>query len=181
VKDEADLNVQAQQSKARIAAVSAHPIAELLECPQETSTLLNGAAVCVRVQSGEIVFRQGDLCQGLYVVVAGDFLRKAERLNMRVNLGAVRSGELVELAAALSGGKHTYTLTAVSEGMLLMLPTEALHGAFEHHPPLRMQLLQELAREVSRAYFTCSTTRAVPARRRRNEHEGLVTPRETNL
>jgi CRP-like cAMP-binding protein len=179
VKDEADLNVQAQQSKARIAAVSAHPIAELLECPPETSTLLNGAAVCVRVQSGEMVFRQGDLCRGLYVVVAGDFLRKAERLNMRVNLGSVRSGELVELAAALSGGMHTYTLTAVSEGTLLKLSIEALHIAFEHHPPLRMRLLQELAREVSRAYITCCTTRSVSARRRRNGYEGLMTPKET--
>jgi hypothetical protein len=56
---------------------------------------------------------------------------------------------------------------------LLQLPIEPLHQAFENYPPLRMRLLEELAREVSRGYITCCMTRVVPARRRRNgEHHG---------
>ena len=56
---------------------------------------------------------------------------------------------------------------------MLLLPIEALHQAFESYPPLRMRLLEELAREVSRAYITCCLTRVMPARRqavKRRQH-----------
>jgi CRP-like cAMP-binding protein len=48
---------------------------------------------------------------------------------------------------------------------VLLLPKESLNLAFQEHPPLRMQLLEELAREVSRAYYSCCMCR--PARMRR--------------
>ena len=67
-------------------------------------------------------------------------------------------GQLVELAAVLGDGRHTYTLTAQTAGSVLLLPIQALSQAFQEHPPLRMQLLEELAREVSRAYYFCCTT-----------------------
>ena len=52
-----------------------------------------------------------------------------------------------------------------------MLPIDALHQAFESYPPLRMRLLEELAREVSRAYITCCLTRVTPARRHATERQ----------
>lgn len=152
----------------RLAAAAAHPLAELLECPEEAGQLLSLASRCIEVEAGEAVFRQNGSCKGLYVVVSGDFVRKAERFQMRVTLGSARAGDLVELAAALGDEHHTYTLTAVTPGSVLMLPMDALRHAFENHPPLRMRLLEELAREVSRAYITCCMTRITPARRHVN-------------
>ncbi len=149
----------------RLAAASAHPLAELLECPEEAQRLLTSSSRCVDFDAGESVFRQDGSCKGLYVVVSGDFVRKAERFEMRVTLGSARPGDLVELAAALGDGNHSYTLTAVTPGSVLMLPMAALQHAFEHYAPLRMRLLEELAREVSRAYTTCCMTRVTPARR----------------
>ena len=139
----------------RMEAVQAHPLAELLECPPETGNLLNGAAQCIDFDAGEIVFRQSGACQGLYVVVSGQFLRRAERLEARLTLSPARAGDLVELAAALGDGHHTYTLSAQTAGSVLLLPMEALSQAFQNYPPLRMRLLEELAREVSRAYNAC--------------------------
>jgi len=156
---------QIEERIERLAAAAAHPLAELLECPQEAGQLLTGVSRCIDIVAGEVVFRQNAGCKGLYVVVSGDFVRKAERMQMRVTLGTARAGDLVELAAALGDGRHTYTLTAVTPGSVLMLPIEALRQAFENHPPLRMRLLEELAREVSRAYITCCMTHVMPARR----------------
>jgi CRP-like cAMP-binding protein len=73
---------------------------------------------------------------------------------------------LVELAATLGDGHHTYTLTAQTPGSVLLLPMEALSQAFQNYPPLRMQLLEELAREVSRAYNSCCQSRSTRSRRR---------------
>lgn len=157
--------MQGNSKPGRNPAVAARPLAELLECPPDTGTLLTGAAESLSVQAGDAVFRQDGACRGLYLVVSGEFLRKSERLNTRITLGTGRPGDLVELAAALGDGHHTYTMTALTPGNLLLLPMSALHQAFDRHPPLRMHLLEELAREVSRAYKSCSLSRPVPARR----------------
>jgi CRP-like cAMP-binding protein len=161
-------NIQTEAQSARLAAVAAHPLVELLECPPEAASLLAGASGSIDFDAGEVVFRQLDSCKGLYVVVSGNFARKAERYQRRVKLGSARPGDLVELAAALGDGHHTYTLTALTPGSMLMLPVEALHQAFEMHPPLRMRLLEELAREVSRAYMISCLSRVTPTRRHGN-------------
>lgn len=149
-------------------AVAARPLAELLDCPPEAGSLLNGSARTIHLETGQSAFRQGSECHGLYVVVAGQFVRKAERLKARLTLGTVRPGDLVELAALLGDNIHTYTLSAQTPGSLLLLPAEALRRAFQTHPPLRMRLLEELAREVCRAYIVCSQNPPVGRRRRKS-------------
>jgi CRP-like cAMP-binding protein len=165
-KTKGDVTMQPEARSRRMDAVAAHPLAELLQCPPATGSLLNGSAQCIDFDAGEIVFRQSGVCRGLYVVVSGQFLRRAERLETRLTLGPARAGDLVELAAALGDGHHTYTLVAQTPGSVLLLPIEALSQAFENHPPLRMQLLEELAREVSRAYNACCLNRSGKTRRR---------------
>ncbi len=165
----ADLTVSSESRLERLAAVAAHPLAELLECPQDAGILLANASRTIDFDAGQVVFRQLSASKGLYVVVSGEFVRKAERFNLRVTLGTARPGDLLELAAALGDERHTYTLSAVSTGSLLLLPIDALRRAFDGYPPLRMRLLEELAREVSRAYITCCMTRVTPARRHTNE------------
>ena len=145
---------------------SARPLAELLACPPEIANQLNTAAQFLEFKDGETVFRQGAQCRGLYVVVTGDFLRKAERLDARLMLGQVRAGELVELAAALGDGHHTYTLTSQTPASMMLLPLDPLLKAFRAYPPLRMRLLEELAREVSRAYTMSCASRMAGIRKR---------------
>lgn len=157
---------QVEELSGRMEAVAAHPLAELLDCPPEAGNLLNDAAECLSFEAGDVVFRQHGICKGLYVVVSGLFLRKAERLKSRLTLGPARAGDLVELAAALGDGSHTYTLSAQTSGSLLLLPMDGLSKVFENYPPLRMRLLEELAREVSRAYLSCCMNRTLHVRRR---------------
>jgi CRP-like cAMP-binding protein len=147
--------MQPEERSGRREAVAAHPLVELLDCPTETSILLKQSVRAIEVQAGEVIFQQSGPCLGLYVVISGDFIRKAERCEAHLTLGAARPGDLVELAAALGNGCHTYTLAALTVGSVLLLPIEALNQAFQSYTKLRMQLLEELAREVSRAYETC--------------------------
>lgn len=137
---------------------AARPLSELLSCPSATGTVLTASARTTAFDSGQIVFRQGSQCQGLFLVVQGQLLRRTDRMETRISLGLARPGDLVELAAALGDRHHTYSLVAQSPGLLLELPIDALHQAFEEYPPLRMRLLEELAREVSRGYNLCSQT-----------------------
>ena len=158
--------MQTETTSGRLDAVAAHPLAELLECPPATGNLLTDSAVCFNCEAGQAIFRQGEDCKGLFVVVSGQYTRSSERLRTRLTLGPARAGDLMELAATLGECHHTYTLRAITPGTLLLLPIEALRGAFESYPPLRMHLLEELAREVSRAYIACTLNRKTPLRRR---------------
>jgi CRP-like cAMP-binding protein len=144
----------------------ARPIAELLACPPEVGNLLNASAVWIEFEVGDVIFHQNDICQGLYVVISGQLLRKAARLDSRVTLGSARAGEVVELAAMLGDVRHTYTLLAQTAGTVMRLPKEALSRAFQLYAPLKMQLLGELAREVSRAYGMCCASRTTVLRRK---------------
>jgi CRP-like cAMP-binding protein len=142
----------------------ASSLAELLDCPPEARTVLSNAVRSLDFKEGEIVFRQSGSCKGLYVIVSGRFLRKSECLDLEVTLGPASTGELVELAAVLGGRRHNYTLSAQTQGSTLFLPLEALDKALDDYPPMRMHLLQELAREVSRAYYACSANRVIGTR-----------------
>jgi CRP-like cAMP-binding protein len=158
--------MQHEAKSRHMEAARAHPLAELLECPPATWLQLSGSVQSMSFGAGEIVFRQSEICRGLYLILSGQFLRRTERLETRLTLSPARAGDLVELAAALGDGHHTYTQTAQTAGSVLMLPIEALSRAFQSYPALRMQLLEELAREVSRAYDTCCLSRAADSRRR---------------
>jgi len=142
------------------------PLAELLQCPPAIGSLLNGSTQCIEYEAGAVVFHQSEMCLGLYVVVSGQFLRRTERLETRLILGTSRAGDLVELAAVLGDRHHTYTLSAQTSGSVVLLPIDVLNKAFSEYPLLRMNLLEELAREVSRAYFASSQNRILRTRQR---------------
>jgi CRP-like cAMP-binding protein len=157
--------MQTEARSGRSESVAPRPLAELLQCPPSIGNLLNRSAQSFNFEAGDIVFHQSDHCVGLYLIVSGQFQRRTDRLKAHLVLGQARSGDLVELAAALGDERHTYTLAALSTGSVLMLPIEALHRAFDAHPPLRRQLLEELAREVSRGYAACCHVRVFKPRR----------------
>jgi len=157
--------MQGEAKSRQMEAVRAHPVAELLECPPAVALLLNATSQSLDFDAGQYVFRQSESCRGLYLMVSGQFQRKTERLEKRLTLSTVHPGDLAELAAALGDGRHTYSLVAQTAGSVLMLPMEALNQAFQLYPALRMQLLEELAREVSRAYCACYLNRGVSHRR----------------
>lgn len=157
--------MQPEAQSAHLKTVAARPLAELLACPPEAGRLLNSAAQCIEYAAGTTVFLQDAPCQGLYVVVSGCFARRAERFHARLSLGSVRPGDLVELAAVLGSGLHSHSLTAQTPGSLLLLPLDDLQRAFDTYPPLRMNLLEELAREVSRAYLARCLSQKSPSSR----------------
>jgi CRP-like cAMP-binding protein len=158
--------MQARGFSEQVDVAAAHPIAELLACPPAVANMLNASAECIEFDTGDVIFQQNDLCRGLYVLISGQLLRKAARLDARLTLGSVRAGEVVELAAMLGDVRHTYTLVAHSKGTAMRLPKEALQRGFQLYPRLRMQLLEELGREVSRAYGMCCATKLAAVRRR---------------
>jgi CRP-like cAMP-binding protein len=160
-------------------AVAPRPLAELLACPATIQANLGAATERRNFEAGQAIFQQGEASRGLYLLLAGDFHRFSMRLGQKILLQPLHPGDLVELSAVLGDGHHTYTLIAHSPVSALVLPISALNLAFQQHPPLRMKLLEELGREVARAYTTLTLNRGMKARRVRNAQNGSNTSNDT--
>jgi len=148
-------------------AAAAPSLRFLIDCPPEIANQLGSCSQNMDCEEGQPLFEQSERCAGLYLLISGQYLRRVDRRGTRLTLAPGRPGELVELAAALGDGFHTYTLVARATGTALLLPMEALEDAFRQYSPLRMHLLEELAREVSRAYSAVWLLRAGKVRRAR--------------
>ena len=135
-------------------SITPRPLAELLTCPGAIGEQLGRAVERLEFKAGEMIFVQNSETRGLYLLLAGEFYRSAERREKRLSLGPLHSGDLTELAAVLGDESHTYSLMAGAPSAALLLPKPALLEAFSAYPPLRMRLLEELGREVSRAYHS---------------------------
>ncbi|HVJ09098.1 MAG TPA: Crp/Fnr family transcriptional regulator [Acidisarcina sp.] len=135
-----------------LSALTPRPLTELLACPGQLEQQLGAAAQRRHYAAGELLFAQGTECDGLYLLLTGEFARSAQRREKRLTLGTLHAGDLVELAAVLGDHRHNYTLAASTDAAALVFPMSVLQAAFQEYPPLRMHLLEELGREVSRAY-----------------------------
>lgn len=143
------------------------PLNLLLSCPSEIEQRLGSVTVRRNYTDGEVLFEQNTPCDGLYLILAGEFSRATDRWETHLSLAPLHAGDLVELAAILGEGKHSSTVVATAPSAALVFPRSALEEAFAAYPPLRMHLLEELGREVSRAYTMLSFGRGVRTRRSR--------------
>ncbi len=134
-------------------STNSRPLAELLACPGPIGEQLGSCAQRREYAAGEMIFVQNAPAEGLYLLLGGEYYRSAERREKRLHLGSLHSGDLAELASVLGEeGTHTYSLMAAAPSAVLLFPRAALLQSFSEYPPLRMRLLEELGREVSRAY-----------------------------
>ncbi len=132
--------------------VTSRPLTELLACPGPLEQRLGAASQRRDYPAGALLFSQDQECDGLYLLLTGEFTRSAQRREKRLSLGVLHAGGLVELAGVLGDGRHNYSLSAATDAAALVFPMGTLLHAFLEYPPLRMHLLEELGREVSRAY-----------------------------
>jgi CRP-like cAMP-binding protein len=144
--------MQAGEVYEQVDAMARHFWSDILDCSVAADALLSHSSQSIDFREGDVVFSQAGICKGLYLIVSGRFLRRMEGSRKQVWQESVGAGELVEVAAALGGYRHNYTLSAQTAGSVVLLPAGVLKQAFQSYPPLRMRLLGELAHEVSLAY-----------------------------
>jgi len=150
-------------------SVTPRPLTELLACPGSLEQRLGASSERRDYKAGDLLFSQGAECEGLYLLLAGEFCRSSYRRDKRVNLGILHPGDLVELAAVLGDGGHNYSLQATTDATALLFPMATLRAAFQEYSPLRMHLLEELGREVSRAYGSVYVQRKTRTRHTESE------------
>lgn len=111
------------------------------ELPTEVLVEWLGRATRVHLPGGEVLMRQGDAADGLYVVVSGRLRVCVEDdRGHRQGIGEVGRGECVGEMALLTEEKRSATVLAIRDTDLLQFSNDEFDWLLERHPRTMMQL-----------------------------------------
>ncbi|MBI3861088.1 MAG: Crp/Fnr family transcriptional regulator [Planctomycetia bacterium] len=103
------------------------------------------------VAGGEVLFREGALCQDLYLVQTGLFTLDSQiSAEGRVTILEVGPGELLAWSALLGEGSMTATATAIEESRIIVLPGDKLRTLCHVDHDFGYSLMRHLAIALSK-------------------------------
>jgi NTE family protein len=127
-----------------------HPSVQLLSALDEPSLVtLNAGLERVCIPGGEILFRENEAADALYVVMTGCLgvvVHDGHRGDVLVS--RVAAGETVGEMALLDGGIRSATVVALRDSELLRLDKATRERLLEQHPRSTLSLLSLLARRL---------------------------------
>ena len=122
------------------------------ELDDESATALEQAMGTLRLSKGEILFREGETEDRLYVVVAGKIKLGRSGSAGRENLLAVLGpGQMFGAMSSLGDPVHQRTATALVGSCLLRIGQEAFREVMVENPVVGLRVVDDLAARLSRA------------------------------
>jgi CRP-like cAMP-binding protein len=113
----------------------------LANVPTEELDLLLPEATEVRFLPGDVLFREGDPADGLYLITAGSVRVSAPEEGKGTVYAIVGADDVVGEMGVLDGQPRSATATALSLCTTYFLPAEPLLDALESSPGLSVRLL----------------------------------------
>ena len=106
-------------------------------------------SVCRGVRRGEALFREGEPCRGLYLVVEGVVRTyRANRDGQEQVFGVFGAGESLGEVSLFDGGPYLASARATQNGRVLFLPFAEVHALYRTHPQVAQAVVQELGERV---------------------------------
>ncbi|GAB77046.1 CRP/FNR family transcriptional regulator, anaerobic regulatory protein [Austwickia chelonae] len=103
------------------------------------------------LQRGDVLFREGQRGDSLYVIVSGKIKLGRSSTDGRENLMAILGpGEMFGELSLFDPGPRTATATAVADTELIGMGNESLHEYLKDRPAVSLTLLASLARRLRR-------------------------------
>jgi signal transduction histidine kinase len=101
------------------------------------------------VAAGNLVFDEGDVADGVYVVRSGRVrIFRADTDGRDVELGEIGEGQLFGELALLEGGIRSASATAVETSRFLVIDRDAFIGLLTRQPAVALRVLAALSRLV---------------------------------
>lgn len=141
--------------------------AELSIIPDEELVEMSRNKRVLRFPAGDLVFRQGDECEGIHAISSGAVgLRKANRRGQSVITRLIHAGQLLGYRTFFAGGTYAASAVAVTDVEVCLFSAEAIDHALRTCPTLARRLLRRLARDLRAAEEEKLAVAAVPVRGR---------------
>lgn len=106
-------------------------------------------SVCRSVRRNELVFREGEPCRGLHLVVEGRVRSyRANRDGHEQVLGIYETGESLGEVSLFDEGPYLASARAAEDSRLLFLPIQEVQALYETRPEVARAMVRELAGRV---------------------------------
>jgi CRP/FNR family cyclic AMP-dependent transcriptional regulator len=119
------------------------------------------------IPRGRQLFRRGDPCQGLYVVVEGAVrIYRGNQEGREQTLHVQGPGQSVAEVPLFDGGPYPASARAEQESRVLFLPLDDFQWLYRHHPEIADSVITELGRRLRRMVHLVEkiSLRDVPSR-----------------
>ena len=125
-------------------------ISKLFECLSDAELETLGAAVATKhFKSGEIIFREGEIGDGIYVVTDGTVLISALLNNeTRCDLSRLGTGDFFGEMAVIDSGPRSATASAVEDTSVVFVQRDQILKLLEQSPAFSLTLIQEVTRRI---------------------------------
>lgn len=131
-------------------AVKKAPLFTALD--DDSAASLRASMTGVKLSRGQILFKEGDAGDRLFVVVDGKLKLGTTSNDGRENLLSILGpGDMFGELSLFDPGPRTATATAVVDSKLLALANDQVIGWVKEHPQVSLQLLGRLAQRLRRA------------------------------
>src|SRR5687767_1657150 len=120
------------------------------DLPAEELDRLMSALDVVYLKSGDILFREGDLGEHLYVMVRGELeINMASNTDDELILNVLKEGEyLGEMSLIMPGGRRSASVRARGEVGLLSLSRDQFDDLLKRHPKLANAMVSVLSQRL---------------------------------
>lgn len=155
-----------EKIKEREAVLESVPLFSEL-APAELRALAQ-CAVARRYARGELVFSEGDACEGLYVIESGAVrIFKTSASGREQILGLERAVSTVAELPVFDGGSYPASVDAAEDSTLLLIRREDFQQLCLRHPEVAIKVLRVVGRRLRRLVTICGGAllhdRAAPA------------------
>jgi CRP/FNR family cyclic AMP-dependent transcriptional regulator len=119
---------------------------------EASATTLRASMTGVKLSRGQVLFKEGDEGDRLFVVVDGKLKLGTTSNDGRENLLSILGpGDMFGELSLFDPGPRTATATAVVDSKLLTLANDQVIGWVKEHPQVSLQLLGRLAQRLRKA------------------------------
>src|SRR5215207_1331482 len=117
--------------------------------PEELDRLMSALDV-VNLKSGDILFREGDLGEHLYVMVRGELeINMASNTDNELILNILKEGEyLGEMSLIMPGGRRSAGARARGDVVLLSMSRDQFRDLLQRHPELSSTMVNVLSQRL---------------------------------
>ena len=111
--------------------------------------VLAGAFELKKLSADEILLREGEQSDALYLVIEGDIVATRDAGGgEHVTLHHLKPGSVAGALGFIDGNNHSATLRAFKDTHVLMLHRDALEGMIDEHPHLVYKIMKMIVRSV---------------------------------
>ncbi len=118
----------------------------------------------VRLLDGEVLVREGDEADDVYVISAGELVATTRSAYGDVTVGRIGEGQVVGEVTVIAGGRRTATLTAAGPAEVQVIGRADFEGWLDEHPEMADAVSAQARERIDRTHVAGMVTELLGAR-----------------